>query len=860
MAGIRYFCCTDARRAALQAVPALNGIDFLEVDDLLPGDLDAAEAAEYASLPANERDRLLWQRKLTVQFVNPLLPAQTAVLAPVNLRLDGGERPDARHIGLAVLATEAQSIVLGAARSGDFSVYRLSVVTGPDDPDPPAVLDPLLSAVDFTFKVDCPTDFDCMPVEACPPDERPAIEIDYLTRDYSSFRRLMLDRISTLVPDWRERHAPDVGIALVELVAYAADYLSYRQEAVATEAYLGTARKRVSVRRHARLVDYPMHDGCNARVWVQVVLAPDAPEGVVLQRLDPGSGRPVRFLTRCAAGPVLNDAQLAQVLAGQRPEVFEPIADATLWPEHDEIGFYTWGADECCLPQGATRATLAGKLPHLAAGDVLIFEEVRGPKTGVPGDVDLAHRQAVRLTSVTAAVDPLGGRFAEPPTNDPADITEIEWSSADALTFPVCVSATIHGEDGKDVPAVISVARGNIVLADHGRTVSDPLAGRVPAPSIFRPVPAAPGCEAPDAVPVPPRYRPGVPRSPVTQAAPAPLAVDAASAATHQNVADAVPQIALAADPPDDPWHARRDLLSSGSGDRHFVVELESDGSASLRFGDDTHGTRPRPGTGFTATFRIGNGAAGNVAAESIRHVATTVAGIDRARNPLPAIGGTDPEAVERVRRFAPVAFRTQERAVTTDDYAAMAERHRQVQRAAASFRWTGSWRTVFVTADPFDGTPPGTGDGPFDPPLPVELEPFRMAGHDLDTSIPVYVPLEVEMAVCVKAGYFRSDVKRALLDVFSSRRLPDGRLGLFHADNLTLGQPVYLSPLIAAAYAVDGVESVAVTCFQRQGAADPRPLQDGRLTFGRLEIPRLANDRNFPERGVFRLSLEGGA
>ena len=72
------------------------------------------------------------------------------------------------------------------------------------------------------------------------------------------------------MPDWRERHVPDLGIALVELLAYVGDHLSYYQDAVATEAYLDTARQRISVRRHARLVDYPMHEGCNARAWVFV--------------------------------------------------------------------------------------------------------------------------------------------------------------------------------------------------------------------------------------------------------------------------------------------------------------------------------------------------------------------------------------------------------------------------------------------------------------------------------------------------------------------------------------------------------------------------------------------------------------
>ena len=80
----------------------------------------------------------------------------------------------------------------------------------------------------------------------------------------------MLDRMSLLVPDWVERTPADVGVALVETLAYVADELSYRQDAVATEAYLATARRRTSLRRHARLVDYVVHEGSNARAWVRV--------------------------------------------------------------------------------------------------------------------------------------------------------------------------------------------------------------------------------------------------------------------------------------------------------------------------------------------------------------------------------------------------------------------------------------------------------------------------------------------------------------------------------------------------------------------------------------------------------------
>ena len=116
-------------------------------------------------------------------------------------------------------------------------------------------------------------------------------------------------------------------------------------------------------------------------------------------------------------------------------------------------------------------------------------------------------------------------------------------------------------------------------------------------------------------------------------------------------------------------------------------------------------------------------------------------------------------------------------------------------------------------------------------------------------------------MTVCVLPDYFRSHVKAALLQVFSSRILPDGRRGVFHSDNFTFGQPVYLSPLYAAVMAVEGVSFVQITLFQRQDRPDPQQiaLANGKLEMGRMEIARLDNDPNFPEHGVFRLTMEGG-
>ena len=847
MAGMLFFCCTESRRATLRTTPSQNGIDFLEVADLDPAELDADEAAEYGSLPAATRGRLLWQRRLTITFVNPLTARHTSALTPEHLRITGGERPDSRNIGLTVLSVATDSAVLRATRSGDFSVYRLALVTSTQDATPPAGLDPLLSAVDFSFKVDCPTDFDCLPRHVCPPVERPAIDLDYLARDYESFRRLLLDRIRTLDPDWQERHTPDVGVALVELMAYVGDYLAYRQDAVATEAYLGTSRRRISVRRHARLVDYVMHDGCSARAWVQVLVDSSVgAAGVALPRRDPVTNVPTRFLTRVAGPASLDLAASEQAIATERPEVFESLADAWLFPRHGRMPFYTWGADDCCLPRGATRATLAGRFATLAVGDVLVLEEVAGPRTGEPADADPGHRHAVRLTEVSTGTDPVTS----------TRITRIAWSRADALPFPLCVSATVTDDLGVATVVTTGVASGNIVPVDHGLTVTDDLAEAVPASTLVRHHPSADRCDPDDADPIAPSYAPMLPRLPVTHAVPYDVSGPAALA-LRSDVRAALPVVALTTGA-GAPWDVRPDLLGSSPTAPDFVVEVEADDTALLRFGDGDHGARPTAGTTFSATYRVGNGNRGNVGAGAIAHVASATPGIIGVRNPLPATGGVDPESAEEVRRFAPVAFRTQERAVTADDYARMAERHDRVQRAAGSFRWTGSWRTAFVTVDPLVGDDDAVEED-LGAAVTRLLDRYRMAGVDVRADTPRYVPLKIDMTVCVARDYFRADVKQALLERFSSGVLPDGRRGVFHPDEFSFGQPVYLSKLYAVASEIDGVDTVEVTTFERQGTPDPLPLAVGRLDFGRLEIARLDNDPSLPERGVFTLTMEGG-
>jgi hypothetical protein len=861
-----YSCCNKLRlnaiaRATVEPGLSLNGIDYLEVVD---GDLQSTDP--------------LRQRTLLVHCLKPVPSSFTRD----NLQLKGGESIKNIKIEWATPATvwlaeppdtkdgqtiqivqaetdQANLLVVRTSEPGDFSTYTLRLI--PIDPDDPNwKFDPQLDSIDFCFKVDCPSDFDCKPDCFCPPEPIVQPDIDYLARDYSTFRRLLLDRMSVLAPQWRQSSVADYGIAIPELLAYFGDHFTYRQDAVATEAYLGTARRRVSLRRHALMVDYPMHDGCNARAWIHIEVEIGADFTL------PQSG--IQFLTLCPGFPVKIESGSKQMRDAMMlsPLVFEPLHAQALFSAHNQISFHTWGDTSCCLPRGAIKATLKGTFPDLK-NQLLLFEEILGPHTGVAGDADKNHRHVVRLTKVTPGTDPL--------TTDP--ITDIEWGAEDALPFPLCISSVTDEEHGSQYQKDVSVARGNIVLVDHGRTIDKEPLDAVPAPTLFTvPDGDCDPCTPVEPAAVPVRYRPRLQQVPLTQAATVPSSsppagVDeekppafdpkaSAAAALSWSMGDVLPAISLfeMSVSPAKTWLPHRTLLNSDALATNFVVEVEDDGGARLRFGGNGHGLGPEITNVFKATYRIGNGISGNVGAESIFHVVgvqSDIDGIKSLRNPLAAIGGVDPESADSVRRNAPEAFRTQERAVTPEDYAAVTERHPDIQRAAATLRWTGSWYTVFITLDPDAGVDPG--------PLKKGLEPFvdryRMAGYDLEFNDPIYVPLEIGLHVCVKPDYFRSDVKAGLLELFSDRVLPDGRRALFHPDNFTFGQTVYLSPLYAAAHAVPGVAAVEIKIFQRQGTDDSSYLANGEMPLNRLEIACLDNNPNFPDQGVLDLEIHGG-
>ena len=99
-----------------------------------------------------------------------------------------------------------------------------------------------------------------------------------------------------------------------------------------------------------------------------------------------------------------------------------------------------------------------------------------GPNTGEPEDANPNNRWAVRLTGVQLT-DYKGQPLVDPLNGQP--IAQITWAAEDALPFPLCISSTTDAEHGSVALTAVSVARGNIVPADHGVWQQQALAGTV---------------------------------------------------------------------------------------------------------------------------------------------------------------------------------------------------------------------------------------------------------------------------------------------------------------------------------------------------------------------------------------------
>ena len=243
---------------------------------------------------------------------------------------------------------------------------------------------------------------------------------------------------------------------------------------------------------------------------------------------------------------------------------------------------------------------------------------------------------------------------------------------------------------------------------------------------------------------------------------------------------------------------------------RHYTLRFDAAGEATVHFGGDGRFGRlpPQGANNIRASFVSGGGAAGNVPPGTIREALTVIPNLAELSNPAAAAGGQDAEAAMDAVRAGPMAFRARQRAVTMEDYEAMAHLAGGVAKARAR---TVSWNHVDLYVAPA---------GPALVPVPETLrrrllaffEDRRMAGTFVRIlgAQPAVIDISAEIAHDER---YRADAVRQAVTEAAAATLA--------FDSAAFGQPVYLSALHDAMLRAPGVRTANIRRFRRADQAD---------------------------------------
>ena len=154
-------------------------------------------------------------------------------------------------------------------------------------------------------------------------------------------------------------------------------------------------------------------------------------------------------------------------------------------------------------------------------------------------------------------------------------------------------------------------------------------------------------------------------------------------------------------------WQEVDSLLTQDGRSRCYVLECSDSGQVSVVFGDGTYGARlPSGQDNVVASYRVGSGLDGELAAESLAVLLSRPLGLRSVSQPLPASGAAAAVSADALRSELPLSVATLGRAVSLLDHERMAQSYPGIAKAqATSVRLAGAVG-VHLTVATDDGEP----------------------------------------------------------------------------------------------------------------------------------------------------------
>ena len=262
----------------------------------------------------------------------------------------------------------------------------------------------------------------------------------------------------------------------------------------------------------------------------------------------------------------------------------------------------------------------------------------------------------------------------------------------------------------------------------------------------------------------------------------------------------------------DQEWTEVLHLQESEAESLHFQTDTDARDKTRIVFGDGLRGTVPEAGVEIEVAYLETLGASGNIGPNLVTESLTPVY-LDGQQvalsvvNPTPSTGGADRETLEHARKQAPAEVRSLWKAVTKEDYKALAEGFPGV--AKAQILDTGDcgnirYYQVNMAVAPDGGGPPSAL---LKQDLSQYLESRKVITVEINLFEPVYRPVTIDAEIFAYAGedldLVRSRARQALEDFFAF-------------DCMDFGAAVHFSDLVAMLDGVRGVSHVRMYAPQQ--------------------------------------------
>ena len=291
------------------------------------------------------------------------------------------------------------------------------------------------------------------------------------------------------------------------------------------------------------------------------------------------------------------------------------------------------------------------------------------------------------------------------------------------------------------------------------------------------------------------------------------------------------------------------DLATSDSQSKVYTIEVTSDGVMQIVFGNDVNGKVPNVGAKVTVSYRHGVGSLGNVDSGRITTFdsSNTVAGVYIGESSA-TTGGIDFESIDSIKENIPKMFRTQDRAVSKQDFKDLALRVPQVAKATC----TVSGTNVMVHAIPYvvdysayTGASV-TVDSLLQDGIVSYFEPRTLLGASVGAASAVALkPVNITVTVYVQPQYVAQWVKEEVISAIDD---------LFSFENVSFGQTLSIGTIYRTIQSIEGVDYVVFP------SSDP-PLNDGVFSFtsSGVSTTLTAGEAELLRKGTVTVYTEGG-